>query len=192
MWELKDGYSIKLMDEESFSPLFIKYNRKFFDDTSQVLHLRDVFNESEKVKLRELGALLGEPFTLRLGVFKEEEFVGWHFGFQETALRFYMCNSAILPAHRNKGLYKSLLSRVIEIVEEKGFQEIYSKHMPTNNAVIVPKLKAGFCITSMQLDDIFGVLVHLTYFPHKVRKKILAYRSGYTRMDDEIKKYLHL
>jgi len=192
MWELGNGYTLKIMDRESFSPHFLKHTKEFFDDTDQTFHLRELFTEEEKEKLRELGSQLGTPYILRLGVFKGEEFVGWHFGMQETASRFYMQNSGILPAHRKQGLYTKLLKRAIQIVTEKGFQEIYSRHMPMNNSVIIPKLKAGFVITSMQLDDVFGVLVHLTHYPHKTRDKVLAYRAGYVRADEEIKKYLHL
>ena len=189
MWTLDNGYRIREMLEDEFNPLFQKYCKEFFDEANQVFHLRRVFTDDEKARLVELGSLLGKPYTLRLGVFKDDEFVGWHFGYQETALRFYMCNSAIFPVHRKQGLYKQLLSKTLEIVTEKGFQEIYSRHMPTNNAVIIPKLQAGFFITSMQLDDVHGVLVHLTYYPNPVRRKAQAYRSGFIRMDEELTKY---
>ena len=71
----------------------------------------------------------------------------------------------MLPGHRRKGIYTALMHRVIETVVEKGFQKIYSRHSVTNNDVIVPKLKAGFVISSMEISDVFGVLVHLVYFP---------------------------
>ena len=118
--------------------------------------------------------------------------MGWHYGFQETPTRFYMCNSAILPNHRRKGLYQQLMTQAIEMITGKGFQEIYSRHKATNNAVIIPKLKAGFIITSLQVEDVLGALIHLTYYPKKIREKILAFRVGHIRADDEIRSLLKL
>jgi GNAT superfamily N-acetyltransferase len=192
MHDSLNGFVIKEMDEESFQPLFLKHSKELFDDKMQVFHLREAFNEEEKTKLKELHQSLGTPYKLRLGVFEGEKFIGWHYGYQETALKFYMCNSAILPGYRRKGLYSKLLKKALEIIQAKGFQEIYSRHMPTNNQVIIPKLKEGFMITSMQIEDIFGVLVHLTYYPKDIRKKVLDYRVGNIRADEEIIKYLKL
>ena len=183
------NYTIKEMEAESFQPLFIKHSQALFDDTMQVFHLREVFTDEERAKNSELAKNMGSPFYLRLGVFEGDEFIGWHFGYQVNAMKFYMCNSAILPGHRRKGLYTQLMKKALSILEEKGFQEIYSRHMPTNNDVIIPKLKAGFVITSMQVEDIFGVLVHLTYYPKEIRRKVLEYRTGLIRADAEINKY---
>ena len=70
---------------------------------------------------------------------------------------------------------------MISKVTKLGFQEIYSKHTITNNAVIIPKLKAGFIISSMEVSDLFGTLVNLSYYPKALRKKILDYRVGQTK-----------
>lgn len=66
------------------------------------------------------------------------------------------------------------------------------RHSATNNAVIIPKLKAGFVITSMEISDMFGVLVHLTYFPKVLRRKMITYRVGDMKPDEEIKKCLKI
>ncbi len=189
---METKYQIKEMDQESFTPLFKKYTKEFFDEVSQVFHLREALSDMEKDKLKILASDLGSPYILRLGIFHNDQFCGWHFGYQESATKFYMCNSGILPEHRRKGLYTKLLKKTLKILEDKGFQEIYSRHMPTNNEVIIPKLKSGFYITSLALDDVFGTLVHLTYHPNKLRKKVLNYRTGSIKPDDEIRKYLKL
>lgn len=103
-----------------------------------------------------------------------------------------MRNSAILPEHRRKGLYTQLLEETLRRVSADGFQKIYSRHSATNNDVIIPKLKAGFTISSLEVSDVFGVLVHLVYFPKKLRRKIMVYRVGDAKPDDEIKKCLGL
>lgn len=125
-----------------------------------------------------------------MALFYKNDFIGWSFGFQESIETYYMCNSAILPDHRRKGLYTKLVETTLEIVKEIGFQTIYSRHTTTNSAVIIPKLKAGFLITHFELSDKFGSLIHLTYFTKEVRRKILDYRAGQTKPDDEIKSLL--
>jgi GNAT superfamily N-acetyltransferase len=129
---------------------------------------------------------MGEPFLLRLGLFWNDEFVGWHFGDQLSATEFYMRNSAVLPEHRGKGLYSAMLRCVVELLVEMGFQEISSRHNTTNNAVIVPKLKQGFVITSLEVSDAFGVLVVLKYFANARRRTMMDVRSGMRFPEGEI------
>ncbi len=132
---------------------------------------------------------MGNPYKLHLGVFdRENKFIGWSWGIQESGTTFYMVNSAVLSEHRRKGIYGALLKRCVEILSKKGFQLIYSRHCATNNAVIIPKLQAGFIISKMEMDDRFGVLVHLHFYTNELRRKIMDYRSGLVRPDNEIKK----
>lgn len=189
---LPEGYYFEELPPEEFGPLWRHHAPKIFDENSQIFRVMEHISDAEKEKIAELGQDLGKPYVLRLGIFQGEEFVGWHFGRQEDASTYYMTNSAILPEHRRKGLYAALLAEVMKILTEKGFQRIYSRHNMTNNAVIIPKLKAGFVITGTELSDTFGALVHLTFLPNPLRKKVLVYRSGDLRPDDEIKKVFGL
>lgn len=189
---LPDGYEIKELSHEEFSPLWDKHAVEIFDDNSQIFRLYTWLSDDEREKADELAKNMGRFYKLRLGAFYKGEFVGWAAGHQESSETYYMRNSAILPQHRKKGLYTALLTRTLEIVKEKGFQKIYSRHNSTNNNVIIPKLKVGFMITSLEITDTFGVLVHLTYFPKELRKKILDYRVGEIKPDEEIKKCLKI
>jgi hypothetical protein len=58
--------------------------------------------------------------------------------------------------------------------------------------VIIPKLKAGFVITSMELSDVFGLLVHLSYYTNSLRRKVLEFRTGEALPDDEVRRALRL
>ena len=189
-WKINDQYQIRSMTKEEFDPLFQKYTKLFFDDETQVFRLRDALTEEDQGRLKKLSANMGEPFELRLGVFHGSEFVGWHYGRQDSHVQFYMQNSGILPEHRRKGLYAELVKRVLEVTTEMGFQSIWSRHNVTNNSVIIPKLKHGFVITSMEVTDIFGTLIHLYYFPKEIRRKMMDYRVGQIKPDTEIKKHL--
>tara|TARA_B100000886_G_scaffold202261_1_gene139668 strand:- start:197 stop:508 length:312 start_codon:yes stop_codon:yes gene_type:complete len=103
-----------------------------------------------------------------------------------------MCNSGVLSNFRRKGIYSSLLETKIKVLSEMGFQLIYSRHNATNNNVLIPKLKAGFVISKMEISDTFGCLVHLHYFTNKTRQKLMDYRSGKTKPDQELKDLLRL
>lgn len=186
---LDQGYTIREMNEEEFFIHQKPLREKVFAKDHSIFPFQ-YLDEEEKKQIQTLGGqLYHDRYKLYLGIFdKEDHFVGWHFGFQESAHVFYMCNSAILEPHRRKGLYAALLDYSLKVLTEKGFQVVYSRHNATNNPVIIPKLKAGFVITSLEMDDVFGVLVHLKYFTNKTRRKILDYRSGQSRPDKELSK----
>lgn len=189
---LPDGYTIREMSHEEFVLLWDKYAESIFDDNSQIFRVQDWLSDQEKESIKTLRSFMGTPFQLRLGVFYNNNFVGWSAGHQESAETYYMRNSAVLPEHRKKGLYTALLNETLQILQSKGFQKIYSRHSSTNNDVIIPKLKAGFKITSLEVSDMFGVLVHLTYFSSELRRKMLVYRVGDIKPDNEIKKCLKI
>jgi hypothetical protein len=183
------SYVIRELTEEEFKPLFEKHKNKAFENTHGY-NSGGILSADELERMKELQERLGSPCRLHLGVFDDRgDFVGWSFGQQESATTFYMVNSAILPEHRRKGLYTCLLMRSLEILSAKGFQLIYSRHNVTNNAVIIPKLKAGFVISKIELDDRFGVLVHLHYYTNPHRRKIMYYRAGNLHPDEEIRQW---
>lgn len=183
---LDNNYHIREMTKEEFNPLFEKYSEIIFDREGEIFRFRMHLNEAEAQKAKELQSRMGTPYYLRLGVFHHDDFIGWLFGFQESAETFYMCNSAILPEHRLKGLYTELMKTTLDIVVSMGFQKIYSRHSLTNNAILIPKLKAGFVMTTFEASDMFGMLVHLTYYPKDIRRKVLDYRVGQIKRDQEI------
>jgi hypothetical protein len=184
---MNPDYTMRELTEEEFKPFIDKYRNSVFEDVHSY-DFRDVLSNAELEQIRELGKGTGHPYKLHLGVFeKDNTCVGWSWGYQENALTFYMVNSAILKGHRRKGLYGALLNRCIEILSAKGFQLIYSRHCATNNAVIIPKLKAGFIISKMEIDDRFGVLIHLHYYTNSDRRRIMDYRAGQLRPNPKIK-----
>ncbi len=91
------------MSKEEFDPLLQKYTKRFFDEKTQVFRLRDVFSQEDRGQLNKLSANMGEPFELRLGVFCGAEFVGWHYGRQDSHIQFYMQNSGVLPEQPTPG-----------------------------------------------------------------------------------------
>lgn len=190
--KLKNGYYLKEMTKEEFFPLFGKHYDSIFGN-DHTFFPDKYYSVLEKEKNKELSKRMGDLFSLYVGVFSEtNEFIGFSFGFQESSDTFYMVASAIFENHRGHGLYTNLLNHVIEVAKNEGFQIIYGTHCATNNAIIIPKLKAGFVIAKFEISDMFGAIVHLHYYTNKLRRKVMDYRSGHRRPDDELKKLLRL
>ncbi len=53
-------------------------------------------------------------------------------------------------------------------------------------------MKRGFKITHFELSDTFGVMIHLSYFPQKIKNDILDFRSGLVRPDKKMKKIFNI
>jgi len=102
---LPDQYEIRELKSDEFGALWEKYSRDIFEDSSQVFRPQDILSPSDREKTKNLRSRMGEVYRLNLGLYHAQEFVGWSWGFQESAETFYMCNSAVLPGHRKKGLY---------------------------------------------------------------------------------------
>jgi GNAT superfamily N-acetyltransferase len=190
MLPLKDGYAYRDLTSEEFRPLFQRLRPQVFSETF-TFHADKAISEGERDARRSLHERLGtELFQLRLGVYRGEELVGWHIGRQEGAEKFYMTNTAFLPPHQGRGLYTALLPVILERVAAEGFQVIYSRHTVTNNRVIVPKLKAGFIITGLEVDDRFGTLVHLSFYTNPLRRKMMDVRAGEARLGEDLLPYV--
>lgn len=187
---LLGDYSLAILPDEEFVPLFRKHRPQVFADAFEV---RPGFlPEAEKSAQRALAERMGSLYRLHVGLYRAGEFVGWSTGVQADAERYYMINTGILPGHQGKGLYTALLPRILEKLRIQGFQAAYSRHVATNSRVLVPKLKAGFVISGFELSDTFGTLVHLTYLFNPTRRKLLDFRAGQRAPDAELRGLLGL
>jgi len=192
-YNLPAGYAIKLCESEEFWNAGTRDQMEIiFDKEGLVLRPPDVLSEQEKSKIKSLNENFKYPYMYHSLLFFKNNLAGWMWGYQDSRESFYMVNSAILPEHRGRGLYSRLLEVAMKELMEKGFQRIWSRHNATNNAVIAPKLKRGFLISGSELSDVFGSLVHLTYFTNKLRRKTMDFRSGQLRPDDELRKAFKL
>lgn len=180
---------VDLTNEEYFK-LWDQWGPKIFLSNSTTMDIQKVLSEEERSRIRELHKNLSGAVRINLGIFRGEEFCGWFSGDQYNAETFYMRNSAIIPKYRRNGLYTLLLNEVLKRVQELGFQIVLSRHTTVNNSIIVPKLKAGFIITALEVSDRFGTLVHLSYFFNENRKKIMEFRAGDLKPDKEMKEAL--
>jgi len=90
--------------------------------------------------------------------------VGWSVGETMDFMTYYMRNTGILPSHQKKGIYSKFLDVFSKYIEEIGYERLTSQHKPDNTEMLITKLRAGFVITGMDLDERWGSLVRLTKF----------------------------
>ncbi len=190
--KLPPEYKFVELPNEEFQKLWSEWGEKIFYSNGTTIDFRKVLSEEERSQVKILHKNLSQLVRFNLCVFKGDEFCGWFTGDQHNNETFYMRNSAILPDHRRKGLYTALMYEVLERVEKMGFQIVLSRHVTTNNSIIIPKLKAGFVITSLEVSDRFGTLVHLSYFFNEKRRRVMQFRSGDLRPDNELKAALRM
>jgi len=174
---------LKLCHVDKFDDSFSDLVRKYFDNNYPILRWREQLNSYDAQSVKDLNKKLSSRERVDLGIFKGDQIVGWSYGWQggmESAT-YYMANSCVIPEYRRQGLYTLLLEKVIEICKKSGFHTLTSRHVAANNNVIIAKLKAGFKITGMELSEIHGSLIHLTYFINELREESFEVRSGYKK-----------
>ncbi|MBK9032583.1 MAG: GNAT family N-acetyltransferase [Myxococcales bacterium] len=156
-----------------------QHNQALWDgatDRAPACDLRQVMTDDERAHGADLEATLTPTLSHRVLLRAGAEVVGAFWGTQETWQRYYMVYSVVRRDWQGRGVYKALLARVLAAASASGFREIYSRHLADNNAVLVPKLKAGFTISGFEINARFGVLVHLRYFPGAGMRALAAHR----------------
>ncbi len=103
--------------------------------------------------------------------FDGETVVGWSYGEMHDPETFFMSNSAVLPAYRQRGIYRHFLNHFINYLKALGYERITSHHQPNNSPVIMAKLKAGFVLSGMILDERWSAQVQMTYHCYEDRRQ---------------------
>ena len=184
-----DGLEIRQLSAEERTAYIQPNHTRIFNTDQPRLMPQSFYSDAEKANLISLRDQLG-GYTLDLGAFLNGEFAGWHIGNQTSEDTYDMRNSAVLVDFRRLRIYERLLQSTLEVVTAAGFQRITSDHHPSNTAVLIAKLKAGFWISGVHVDDRFGTLVDLVWYPHHVRREAFEYRVGHAFPSDSVKKLL--
>lgn len=172
-------------DSETFYKFFRENRPKLFKE-NLTFDLSKIFSETEKEKLSENRKNMESIKSFYLFARGNNKIIWWSFWRQENAEVFYMVNSAVFPEYRNKWVYTEMLKIITKKATQEWFVEILSKHIISNNPIIIAKLKFWFYITWIEVSINFWTLVSLTYFPNKLRSKILNVRTWNSKMDDEV------
>ncbi len=122
--------------------------------------------------LRQAARATHEEYLLLLD--GRERCVGWSYGRMRDVRTFLMAHSAVVRSRQREGLYTALLGALLPYLRALGYERVTSNHMVTNRAVLIAKLKAGFIISGMVLDERFGAQVSMTYFFDEERRRGFA------------------
>jgi len=135
-----------------------------------------LWTEEHKARTADLQAVLGEPLSHRLVFEQDGALIGTYWGQQEPYARYYMVNTVFRHDVQRRGLYRALLPRVLAAATDAGFGEVHSRHRADNNAILIPKLRAGFAIAAFEVAPRFGLLVHLRKYLVEGAAKMFANR----------------
>lgn len=172
------GYELRPLSDEEFAVVYAERELLYFTFSTR----EDIdagMSDEQRQRVGERRRAYPKAERLQWGVFHGDEIVGWMFAQQIDPDTLLMRNTAIDPAHRGKGLYTALLPLVVEHALACGYQRIQSTHHASNNAVIVPKLKAGFIITGLNVNEKFGLLVTLTCYLTEAGHRLANERIGF-------------
>ena len=178
-WTLDQGFTIAEVDKFPDELYSSQLNEHLLGEYP-TLPWRDYLTRSDAQKINALKHNLKEKYELRLALLKNNELVGWSYGWQEATdyTNFFMAASMVLPEFRNKGLYTELVKKTLSITSQMGFQSIGSSHIITNNPIIIAKLKLGFQINGLESNVKHGNLVKLTYHHSELRNRVTKFRAG--------------
>ncbi|OQX36541.1 MAG: hypothetical protein B0D91_08895 [Oceanospirillales bacterium LUC14_002_19_P2] len=188
---LFDDYSVGVLDDQTFLPLLEQYRAQVFANTL-TFSAWEALNASEQNALKTWQQHADSLVRLNLVLYQGDAFIGWSWGRQLDQETFYMASSAILELWRRRGIYSALLRWLLTQLNAQGVQIVRSRHLATDNAIIIPKLKAGFVMTGMELSDVAGTLVQLSYFFNKRRREMLDFRAGFRLEDRGLLEHLSL
>ncbi|MGB1249282.1 MAG: GNAT family N-acetyltransferase [Candidatus Promineifilaceae bacterium] len=125
--------------------------------------------DARKPQQRPLKVALNRHTEYFLFYDGEEPF-GWSIGEQHDAETYFMTWSGIHPDYQRRGVYSAFMLDLLSYLKKLGYERVTSNHSVNNNAVIIAKLKAGFQIKGVTLDERFGPVVDLVYYLHDDRK----------------------
>lgn len=187
--DLGNGFRVETISKEQYDG-YRKLREPVIFPNRFDIHVHQALTTAEHQATVALGASLGHPYELRLGLFDGTTMIGWSYGTQINADTFRMVTTGIEPNYQRKGIYSRLLTVLSDHIREKGFQIIFSRHYATDNQVIIPKLRFGFLIAGFELTDEFGLLLRLCYFFNETRRKALHVRSGLQQPDEEVRQLI--
>jgi GNAT superfamily N-acetyltransferase len=186
---LFDDYYFRQAEAEEFTAFFGQNRQRMFEDISHI-PIEEYMSGPERQRRKDYDDMVHRLYELRILIMHGHEIIGWHIGRQGQRECGHMSNTGIFKEYRGRGIYSALLPKVLEIFREQGIAKVNSKHHVSNNAVLIPKLKAGFVITGFEVDERYGLFVNLSYIFSEQRMNAYKVRVGAMRPDEEIKKYL--
>lgn len=178
-------YSVAEVSFDAWHAVFEQHQASVFPNEQAAISLEPQLSTTEQAKLAGLRHNLAGALHWYFLIFDGAEPIGWHYGFQRSELEYFMANTGILPEYQSRGIYSAFLKFVVERAADSGFQYLTSIHHSDNNAVLVPKLRAGFVLQSfgylvqtLLLEANTGPMVQLAYPVKEKYRHYLGFQRG--------------
>ncbi|HWU42484.1 MAG TPA: GNAT family N-acetyltransferase [Bdellovibrio sp.] len=174
--EFGNTISIKEVSKEELQKIHAAHFLPTFENRiDSPVNYRPSETAKQQIKERKSRDL---RYELRFAVYRGSTVIGWHYGYSTDPETYFMQNSAVLSEFRNQGIYTKLLDIILAKLQDDGFQVVTSNHHPNNAAVLIPKLKKGFVVSSMQFHERFRFLIELKYFFDENRRREFGKNLG--------------
>ena len=181
-----------------------KRGRRFLSSTTprcfpdeHSVSFESLLSATEKDQIAGLRHNLAGALNLYFLLYDGEQPIGWHFGFQRSDLEYFMANTGLLPAYQGRGIYSAFLKYLTANLVGQGFQYLTSIHHCDNNAVLIPKLKAGFLIQAlgfliqpMLLESNYGSMIQLIYPAKPLYREAFNSRLGARALGEYVQRQL--
>jgi GNAT superfamily N-acetyltransferase len=142
--------------------------------------------ERERRAERLAGARGGAPLVDRWLVREGDVVVAVYRGEQVDGHTYATSHASVHPDHRRRGIYRSLIERVLAMTRELGFASVVSCHAPGNNPAIIAKLALGFRIDRLEIDALHGPCLWLRYFHDDDELAAYQFRNGLATLTPEL------
>lgn len=176
---LLDRFRIEAVDRVQFWSVFSAEFAGHFDD-EVMFDPRTLAEPERRADAARLREAQRSPIGADAWLIKEDDgkLAGMFLGAPYEPGEYMMHQSVVRPDLRRRGLYSAIVQRVIEYTAAAGYQELISGHTPSNNPVIIAKLKLGFRVTGLELKVGEGPTLWMRYFHDPARLKAYELRSG--------------
>jgi GNAT superfamily N-acetyltransferase len=95
-------------------------------------------------------------------------------------------HASVHPDYRRRGIYRSLIERVLATTSELGFASVVSNHAPGNNPAIIAKLSLGFRIDRLEIDALHGPCLWLRFFHDPDELAAYEFRNGLATLTPQL------
>ena len=201
---MTDSHHLFAEEREKHFPMHLAQNiitkqvrmQEFFDVQDVLEPI--IFPESEQIKRwfslpperreakKRLYTLQRMSHQEAVIFYDADKAVGYSAGRMTGSSEFMMDDTGILPEYQAKGIYSTFLKNYMPYLCDCGYERVVSYHSPTNRAVLIAKLKAGFNIAGMELREHAGASVKLVHFLHQDR--LLTFEDVHSLDPDNTRK----
>ncbi|MFT4623370.1 MAG: GNAT superfamily N-acetyltransferase [Myxococcota bacterium] len=176
MSPLPTGYVLRRVDALPPAPMRALIDSELLAGT-RVVRGRDRLPPERGAAVAErLATAVRATDRLELGVWHGATLVGFTRCACQRPGALMMEVSVVHPEHRRRGVYSAMARAVLAEARHRGYLDVTSLHLASNNPVLIAKLTLGFTVVGAEVSPEWGVLVRLVYPLDPERRALLDER----------------